>query len=75
MRAPGARGLAAADPLSPKAHVFVRCERAGGFEPGPGEDDQALKLVGIELLHRVQKIAVDCHYATSSGANKRTVFR
>lgn len=61
MWAPGARGLAAADPLSPKTHVFVRCERAGSLEPGSGEDDQTLKLMGIELLHRVQKIAVDCH--------------
>jgi len=75
VRATCTGGLAAPDPLAAQAHVLAGGHGARRLEAGTSEDHETLQLVRIELLDRVQQVAVDGHYATSSGANRRTVVR
>ena len=75
VRTPGTGGFAAPDPLAAQAHVLTWSNRSGGLETRTGENHKTLQLVRIEFLHRVQQVAIDGHYATSRGANRRTVVR
>jgi len=50
-------------------------ESARLLELGPGEDEKASQVVLVQILDRVEKIAVDGHQATDNGANSRVTVR
>ncbi len=78
MRAGGARGLAALDPLASKPHLRLTAGngRACPLQTGAGQHQETPELMLIEIPHRVEEIAIEGHgsYATSRGANNRVIF-
>jgi hypothetical protein len=50
-------------------------EGAASMELGAGEDQESAQVVLVEVLDRVQQIAVERHQATERGANSRVTVR
>jgi hypothetical protein len=50
-------------------------ERTRALELGPSQDEETAKIVLIQILDRVEKITVEGHQATESGANSRVTVR
>jgi len=50
-------------------------ESAGALELGPGQDEETTKVVLVQVLDRIEEIAVEGHQATESGANSRVTVR
>ncbi len=72
-----AAGLAAPNRLfaEPYSWMVVGAQSAGLLELGPGEDEEASQVMLVQILDRVEKIAVDGHQATDNGANSRVTVR
>lgn len=80
VRAVGALGaacLAASHHLLAHAHLGLgaRLDRAASFQLGMGEDLETSKVVFIQILDRVEQIAVERHQATLTGAKSRVTVR
>ena len=77
MRALGAFLLTAPDLLLTQADVGLIAHFDGvrGLEVRPGENVQASQIVLVEVLDRVEKIAVEGHQATWTGANSLVTVR
>jgi len=45
------------------------------LELGPGQDEKTTQIVLVEILDRIQQIAVESHQATESGAKSRVTVR
>jgi hypothetical protein len=77
MRAGIASGLSASNRLftQPNPGMIFSGQSARLLQLGPSEDEKAPQVVLVEILDRVEKIAVESHHATDNGANSRVTVR
>lgn len=77
MRASGASGLPAPDPLPSHTHFRFRAKRrtCDRLQLGTGEDLKPSEVVLVQILDRVEQVAVEGHQATCTGANNRVTVR
>jgi hypothetical protein len=55
--------------------MILDLEGPGRLELGAGEDEEASKVVLVELADCVEQVAVEGHQATDRGANSRVTVR
>jgi lipoate synthase len=55
--------------------LFCAIQRTTPVELGTREDEQTSQFVVVQLLDRIEQIAVERHQATDSGANRRVLVR
>lgn len=77
MRTLGAPVLPTPNHLIPQTDFRFLASRCwfGAVELGAGEDLESSQIVGVQLLNRVEQIAVKSHQATFTGANRRVTAR
>ncbi len=59
----------------PNPRMILGSESTRLLQLGPGEDQKASQIVLIQILDRIEKIAVESHHATDNGANSRVTVR